>query len=46
MNIPPPMISETFSDIQDNNVIPSYIKDEIIIQQFQPKVLGNEDFPL
>ena len=26
MNISPPMTSKTFSDIQDNNVIPSYIK--------------------
>ena len=25
-NISPPMTSKTFSDIQDNNVIPSYIK--------------------
>ena len=26
MNISPPMSPKTFSDIQDNNVIPSYIK--------------------
>ena len=26
MNISPPMTSKTFSDIQNNNVIPSYIK--------------------